>query len=1133
MNSDPEDLKKILDSTEDAEIKMEMNGDVTTPQENGKHQTVVVDGSSPVDEEVASISKSAASCEDSLSVIEAKTGEQILVGQKKELPSKNVGLEESIQKEKMDETMADVNGQSKAPSAISKDGKPPVQRRMSLRQRAAPKKYSEADGNSDDDVKDQSASVKDPLEIPLGKNSSTVLIRKSPIASVVVKSPPKPLSPVKMTKVMRPPPELIKAPILSKISISSATSVTVVPRSKENNSSSRFVVVDTQSILKGKNATSASNVPASVTVSAVPPLPKTMPKPTPPPTTSSASRKNITSSNSNSTSLPDPFESLGLADDSFIVEAPSFVVPYLIEKSASQNLKKTVQSMDPFPTSEKKEDVIVLSEEDSNDSGKKETDDVKSTSATAIPGGSPLDKSSMKSEMDKSIAKSDTNKEDENYFAGPIGRFFLDIGLSLVQEYVQGDLLRVQKRKVHKGTKISDPSLTVNALTKGLDVTRAKNDPFRLPLRSCDRCSFKSESSLTMAHHWSLPLALGSGSSARHVCHWCSFEAKEPHLVSAHIETDHGMKSRIGPDLPLHQCPLCPFEDNVKSKVTRHMLSCQKRFVADRNLEPPLDWEPPAKIPRMPARGMRTFAPGMNNAVGLHGYSLASTKGLSLPYHPLLPKSALVNTLGYNSGIPSAGTGQNHYLGNMPPVVQGKGNKTGSPSQSALAGLRLPAELHVVSGVAPRVAGTPSGSASQAKVRDGRQQVSNQSSPYLNPSSYGVPNNQIYQAIAKSFQLLQGHGSSMSVLPSTVSKNQSPGASALEKLKKASNTNSISLLPGLVNTSGLTIQSSSTPTANKTKTNQQPSISITPLPRSSTSTVTNKPSLSVSPVTPAATNTTVTVGNNTVAAKAGQPATPGQKGGVVCEICDSTIKDLEQLRHHMQWIHKVKIHPKMIHNRPPLNCQKCQCRFFTDQGLERHLLGSHGLVTSSMQEAANRGQDGGRCPICGKVHQWKLLSHVVKDHGLSLKPAHLSYKCTVCTATFTMYKLFENHVYTAHSVVARKVLDKDKVDIKKGSSGSTNSSTTGALRINDEITIIPQTTRHDSSDQNSCRPSKGEKRSRVDIIDLSDDEDNKDGLSLPKSQVTITKVPAPKGYLSRNNRESMSKRSRTDDNDTE
>ena len=63
----------------------------------------------------------------------------------------------------------------------------------------------------------------------------------------------------------------------------------------------------------------------------------------------------------------------------------------------------------------------------------------------------------------------------------------------------------------------------------------------------------------------------------------------------------------------------------------------------------------------------------------------------------------------------------------------------------------------------------------------------------------------------------------------------------------------------------------------------------------------------------------------------------------------------------------MKIHPKMIYNRPPLNCQKCQFRFFTDQGVERHLLGSHGLVTASMQDAANKGQDSGRCPVCGKV----------------------------------------------------------------------------------------------------------------------------------------------------------------------
>lgn len=62
--------------------------------------------------------------------------------------------------------------------------------------------------------------------------------------------------------------------------------------------------------------------------------------------------------------------------------------------------------------------------------------------------------------------------------------------------------------------------------------------------------------------------------------------------------------------------------------------------------------------------------------------------------------------------------------------------------------------------------------------------------------------------------------------------------------------------------------------------------------------------------------------------------------------------------------------------------------------------------------------------IVFKVYQWKLLNHVARDHNVSLKPAHLSYKCTVCTATFGMYKQFENHVYSAHSVVAKRVMEK-------------------------------------------------------------------------------------------------------------
>lgn len=152
---------------------------------------------------------------------------------------------------------------------------------------------------------------------------------------------------------------------------------------------------------------------------------------------------------------------------------------------------------------------------------------------------------------------------------------------------------------------------------------------------------------------------------------------------------------------------------------------------------------------------------------------------------------------------------------------------------------------------------------------------------------------------------------------------------------------------------------------------------------------------------------------------------------VVCEICDGYIKDLEQLRSHMQLIHKVKIHPKMLVSRPPLNCQKCQWRFFTDQGLERHLLGAHGLVTSNMQELANKSKDAGCCTICGRVYASKLVNHMNQVHKLTLKPAHLSYKCTVCSATFNLYRLFENHVYLVHSGAAKRPADGSSSPSKK------------------------------------------------------------------------------------------------------
>lgn len=82
----------------------------------------------------------------------------------------------------------------------------------------------------------------------------------------------------------------------------------------------------------------------------------------------------------------------------------------------------------------------------------------------------------------------------------------------------------------------------------------------------------------------------------------------------------------------------------------------------------------------------------------------------------------------------------------------------------------------------------------------------------------------------------------------------------------------------------------------------QPSISITPVPRSSGS----SSQQAFNPVSAAA--TTKFPPGVSPGMKPGQnPNTSGKTQFVICEICDGYIKDLDQLRNHMQWIHKVKV----------------------------------------------------------------------------------------------------------------------------------------------------------------------------------------------------------------------------------
>lgn len=334
-----------------------------------------------------------------------------------------------------------------------------------------------------------------------------------------------------------------------------------------------------------------------------------------------------------------------LTDDMFVLEAPSFIVPYIYEKPPSEELKEIVTKMGAEIEERKKlEDKEEKSDPEQNETAKEdgekseEEENTTTTTSKAKTKKKPAknaddswDEADMSTDDDddgsdmedtkvlikeakvldtikthiisRDLTKdssSDEKKDSNNYFDSPLGKFFMDIGINLVQEHVQTDLLRQQKRKLNREGNQASPSVQVaiNSLMKNLELSKGKNDVFKFETKRCEYCNFKSESSLVMAHHYETPHMKGN----LYKCNFCSYEIKPPYDILFHMKTVHNIQARLEKAASYHQCPNCLFEDNGRSKLARHAVVCSKKFRPEINLAPPADWDPPAKIPRIKPR---------------------------------------------------------------------------------------------------------------------------------------------------------------------------------------------------------------------------------------------------------------------------------------------------------------------------------------------------------------------------------------------------------------------------------------------------------------------------------------------------------------------------------------------------
>jgi hypothetical protein len=124
----------------------------------------------------------------------------------------------------------------------------------------------------------------------------------------------------------------------------------------------------------------------------------------------------------------------------FVLEAPSFVVPYVYEKPAKESFKDFKESVDKLVEELKKKENESEKKEDEGSESKDKGDDVKDEKKE--PEVAPV------TEVKKPIPNGP-------YFETSLGKFVVDLGMNLVQEMVQQDLLKEITKKSQKDKSVA------------------------------------------------------------------------------------------------------------------------------------------------------------------------------------------------------------------------------------------------------------------------------------------------------------------------------------------------------------------------------------------------------------------------------------------------------------------------------------------------------------------------------------------------------------------------------------------------------------------------------------------------------------------------------------------------------
>lgn len=138
---------------------------------------------------------------------------------------------------------------------------------------------------------------------------------------------------------------------------------------------------------------------------------------------------------------------------------------------------------------------------------------------------------------------------------------------------------------------------------------------------------------------------------------------------------------------------------------------------------------------------------------------------------------------------------------------------------------------------------------------------------------------------------------------------------------------------------------------------------------------------------------------------------------LICEICGKLVDGREALWGHFRSAHHVELCRTTMRDKEPwMKCDVCSGRFWTYQGLSRHLLLAHNrALAASFASATPVTPTIARCHICGNSQTSNPLSHFSAYHNVTLLEMYHAKLCCMCNRKVNSGRAFEEHMVELHS----------------------------------------------------------------------------------------------------------------------